>query len=410
MNDEQDALHELWKGRVIYLKNNKIIDSWNKIEPGSAAQERMLEHILKQRNRTGTARRWRAITAAAAAVVLLIGTALYSNYYLPGNNSLPDGPSVVTEDIKNMTDDIKGLPVNNFKLSQMEQSYAADRIAFFSFLNLFEYNTDSFVIVKVADTQSLAPEARYGSERQTAAVKVLQSIWGASVPEVMNITQYLYGGCTGDEATNLMRKGGVYLLPLTEDNGSYYLISDLDVLFEIDDQGYIWSHSDYEDFNQYDGQDYQSVVDEITRISRDDTLMLAVSGFGMIMRNFQLAEITILSDREEEKDEYGYAEDAYAVRVERTLSGGDITSEEVTVHSYAGENIPFIKGERYLVFLDNYNEKHYINKNMIAKVETDGAIDNLGDGRGPFADYNGYTVDKIKELADILTEYYKTVR
>lgn len=402
------------------MKNKKIISSWNKVKPDEAAQERMLNTILTGSGRRRKRSQWKpVVTVAAACVVLLAGTYFYnnSNVNLGDNILTPDekldqenqNPSSVTdtpslENAAELTDEIKGLPVNNFRLSEMELLVAMDRIAFFNFLDLFKYGTDSFVIVKVAGTQQEGPSSSETRDKQISAVKVLETLWGDTVPETINLTQYLYGGCTGEEATNLLRKDGVYLLPLSEYGGGYYIYGDLDGLFEIDDTGRIWSHSDYSDFNRFDGEDYHAVTVELQRIIQDETLMLAASEFGMAFSGWQLLEVTILSDRSEEKNEYGYAEVVYTAHVEKTLSGGE-PGTEITVRSYADEKLSLNRGERYLFFVDNYDEKHYINANMMAGVTAEGTIQDLGGDRSPFADYNGYTVEKLQELADKMMEY-----
>ncbi len=406
------------------MRNKKLIDSWNKIEPDSSAQDRMLEQVL-----TGSGRRikipyLKSLTAVAAAcVVLLTGVYVYNNTNTHQNDiktqdgisNQPDAnPSAAadnpaSEAVADLTDEIKGIPVKNFKLSEIEGLMEADRVAFLNLLDFFEYDTDSFVIVKVADTHQETATSSEISDKQISTVKVLETLWGDEVPEAIPITQYLYGGCTGDEATNLMRKDGVYLLPLAEYSGEYYLVGDLDVLFEVDDKGRIWSHSDYSDFSRFDGEDYQVVTDEVLRITQDDTLMLATSELGMALQGWQqLLEVTIQSDKAEETNEYGYTEAVYRARVEKILNGAE-PETEVILRSNSNEDLPLNKGERYLLFVDSYDDMHYINANMMAGVNTDGTIKNLGNNRSPFAEYNGYTVEKMQELADQVAEYLKTI-
>ncbi|SHO48343.1 hypothetical protein [Anaerocolumna xylanovorans] len=400
------------------MKNKSIIDSWNKTDPDSAAQEHMLENIISRSGEKRMIMHWKPLTAVAAAcVILLAGVFVFNRIDTP--DQLPDSVSSGKNSnlanqnpeseagIADLSDEIKGLPVKNFKLSEIELNIAMDRIAFSNFLNFFEYGTSSFVIVKVADTQPVPATGDDMSEKQTSAVKILETVWGDDVPKAIDVTQYLYGGCTGDEATNLLREGGVYLLPLENYKGEYYLNGDLDVLFEIDDQGRIWSHSDYPDFNRYDGEDYQAVTKEIMRISQDDALILATSSFGMAMRGWQLLEVTITSDPEEEKDEYGYIEVVYAARVESTLSGDD-PGTKILLHSNTNEDVPLSSGKRYLLFVDNYDGKHYMNPNMLASVEADGTIKNLGGEGSTFAEYNSYTVEEVSKLAHEVTEFLKT--
>lgn len=186
------------------MKNKKIISSWNKVKPDEAAQERMLNTILTGSGRRRKRSQWKpVVTVAAACVVLLAGTYFYnnSNANLGDNILTPDekldqenqNPSSVTdtpslENAVELTDEIKGLPVNNFRLSEMELLVAMDRIAFFNFLDLFKYGTDSFVIVKVAGTQQEGPSSSETRDKQISAVKVLETLWGDTVPETINLT------------------------------------------------------------------------------------------------------------------------------------------------------------------------------------------------------------------------------
>ncbi len=396
------------------MKNKKIIDSYNKIEPNNEAKERMIKNIVAASEDKRKAFNWKPIVSvAAAAVVLLSGTLYYTQIYSPDHIS-----SIINEDkdtnpanqqpvnVADLSDEVKGLPVKNFTIIDQDSSVSADRIAFFNLIDLFENNVNSFVIVKVGEIEKLAAVDKYSSEGQISTVKVLDTVWGKETPEVINLQQSLYGGCTGEEETNLLREGGVYLLPLNKYNGSYYLMSDLDVLFEIDNEGLIWSHSTYEDFNRFDGKDYQTVVDEIINITQDDTVMLAASRFGMTLNGFQLAEVTILSDASEEENEYGYAEMVYNAKIESTLSGEKL-SNEIAIRSYADEKLMLTKGGRYLLFIDNYNNDHFINTNMMARVNEDGKIQNLGDDRGPFEGYDGYTIADMQGLTDKVMDYIR---
>ncbi|MFT4143265.1 MAG: hypothetical protein QM644_02330 [Mobilitalea sp.] len=402
------------------MKNKKIIDSYNKIEPNSEVKERMLKNIIAASEGKRKVLSWKPFVSAAAAVVLLSGTLYYTQIYSPNHisnviqedkDTTPtDQPPVKGDDLSNevkvddLSNEVKGLPVKNFTIIDQDSSVSADRIAFFNLINLFENDVNSFVIVKVGEVEKLAAVDKYSSEGQISTVKVLDTIWGEKVPEVIDLQQSLYGGCTGEEETNLLREGGVYLLPLNKYNGSYYLMSDLDVLFEIDNEGLIWSHSAYEDFNRFDGKGYQAVVDEIISITQDDTVMLAASRFGMTLKGFQLAEVTILSEATEEENEYGYAEMVYNAKVESTLSGDELSSE-ISIRSYADENLILTNGGRYLLFVDNYENKHFINTGMIAQVNEDGKIQNLGDNRGSFNEYNGYTVAEMQGLTDMVMNY-----
>ena len=75
------------------------------------------------------------------------------------------------------------------------------------------------------------------------------------------------GQLINSEFTNMLKKGGVYLLPLWHwENDVYLIYSDLDVLFEIDDYGLVWSHSIYPDFNRFDGKLANVLADAILAV------------------------------------------------------------------------------------------------------------------------------------------------
>lgn len=67
--------------------------------------------------------------------------------------------------------------------------------------------------------------------------------------------------CKG--TNNYLKVEGVYLLLIFYYLDEYWVLGDLDVLFEIDDQGKIFSHSSYPEFTKYDGLDYINVFDVI---------------------------------------------------------------------------------------------------------------------------------------------------
>jgi hypothetical protein len=124
----------------------------------------------------------------------------------------------------------------------------------------------AFAIVRVSSVERFGIDRaaetmeRY-SESQIATCSVEYDFYGDEIsPETANtivkVKQYLYGGCTGEEETNLLRVGGVYVLPLMNwQNEDFWTVyGDLDCLFEVDDRGLIQSHSLHKGFQKYDGQ------------------------------------------------------------------------------------------------------------------------------------------------------------
>ena len=163
------------------------------------------------------------------------------------------------------------LHTDNFVLSEeTDGSSSADRIIFRSLDDLARY-ADVFVLI--ASVHSVTPD---GGNIQSAIAEYAEPIgdrlmtrqWDdttVSTGSRVLIRQQLMGGCTMDEPNNLLRVGGIYVLPLkfNEYWGAYEVAGDLDALFELDDAGKMVSHSRWEDLNQYDGMplaDFMEVI------------------------------------------------------------------------------------------------------------------------------------------------------
>jgi hypothetical protein len=114
----------------------------------------------------------------------------------------------------------------------------------------------SFAIVKVESTKPIKLDSVFGDEGQLATCGVMYDVLGDSVGQELKIEQNLYGGCTGEDETNLLREGGVYVLSLLSQEGQdhWTVYGDLDGLFEVDGQGLIHSHSRYPGMSKYDGR------------------------------------------------------------------------------------------------------------------------------------------------------------
>ncbi len=388
------------------MKNKRMIDSWNKVKPDDLAQERMLQNITSRSAKRKIIMYWKPFAAIAVACLVLLAGVFIRNIDRVDtkNNTSSEGK---TANLSQLSNEIKGLPVKNFKLTDLKLDMTADRMVFCRFTDFFEYHEHSFVIVKVAKTKVVQANGSDAGDKQVSTVKTLKTVLGEKLPATLNLTQYLYGGCTGDEVTNLLREGGVYLLPIVKHEGEYYLGGDLDVLFEIDNQGKIWSHSDYTDFNRYDGKDYQVVTNHIISMSQEDNLKLATSSFGRALRDSQLLEVTVIADPKRKKVEYGGTESIYTTHVERVLSG-EQPKDELLIGTDNDEMALLKKGERYLLFVYTYKGKLYMNSYLVASVNKDGTISNLEDEGRAFEDYNGYTVDKISELALKVAKFFKT--
>lgn len=171
-------------------------------------------------------------------------------------------------------DDWRGLSAENFVLQERTEShFETDRIVFQTLQDLADYS-DAFIIVP--NVQKIAPD---GDNMQTAIAEYAGTIgdmirtrqwdnYTISTGNRILIRQTLMDGCTMDEPNNLLRVGGVYLLPIKFNSymGAYEVVGDIDVLFEIDDEGKIVSHSRFPELNKYDGKAFSELLDAVRAI------------------------------------------------------------------------------------------------------------------------------------------------
>ncbi|MDR2615212.1 MAG: hypothetical protein LBC28_01395 [Oscillospiraceae bacterium] len=168
-------------------------------------------------------------------------------------------------------DDWRGLPAEDFVLEeQTEDGAAADRLGLRTLRDLAD-RADMFIVVpRVHET---APD---GDNMQSAIAEYAETIGDALVTHQWDegavstgdrvlIRQMLIGGCTMDEPNNLLRAGGVYLLPISFHSywGAFEIVGDLDVLFELDDEGKIVSHSRWPEYSGYDGKPFSELLNDV---------------------------------------------------------------------------------------------------------------------------------------------------
>jgi hypothetical protein len=353
--------------------------------------------------------------AAACLVVIIAAVVAFpyiSNPSTEGPQSNPPGNASATENGYPSDTAMLGLPVENFNLSDVQDGGASmNRIAFYDFGSLFQWGVDSFAVVKVGDTQTVKDGDGSPFERQMSRVRVLKSIYGDCKSETLQVSQSVIKDhfCLG--TTNLLREGAVYLLPLKQYDDHWYISGDMDVLFEIDDKGVVWSHSGHEDFNQYDGKDVGYFIDRLQTLISNDDFMLANSPLSNILQSWTLADITITAKSDALPDEYGDYHN-YSFTVNEVLSvpanpDTDRLGATGSIMVYADEDaeIKLTPGSRYLLCLDCYEGKINANSRMISEIKDDGAIrvipandNNSILGESVFTPYDGYTVLEIKDL------------
>jgi len=436
------------------VKGHEIIS--NIVRAEIPDMEQIRENCIRQAANASTVKQksfsalQRLIPAAVCLFALLAGTLVYTHYNMgagivpPLHGSETSGTDRTNDDIR--PGEIKGLPVDNFSVQEMNMDVAMCRAwAWMCLPDFFseEFESgkkpDTFVIVRVTDTQIVeAPStiiekfgeifsAKSGSDRQVSTVSVLQQVWGATTPESFQIMQWDYSG-TSIGPTNMLREGGVYILPLKDISGDYYddgngyegnygencysISSDLDVLFEIDDAGRVYSHSNFQDFSWFDGKPYADLADAIVSVSQSSDLPLMLSPFGKAVLTEKLARVEIISTASHENpDPWVY----YNARV--TFALGSAQGDDILVYYHFPEDSAakdsLRPGSCYLMFGDvndgymGVNPEFRSGWNYAAEILPDGTIRAEVTDDGVFSEYNGYTVDEIKALV-LRINAYKT--
>lgn len=191
-----------------------------------------------------------------------------------GKPSLKIEDEVISEACYADPDDWRGLATGNFVLQEQTESHLeADRIVFQTLQDLADY-ADAFIVVP--NVHKIAPD---GDHMQTAIAEYAETIgdviqtrqwddYTISTGSRILIRQTLIGGCTMDEPNNLLRVGGIYLLPVKFNSslGAYEVVGDHDVLFELDSEGKVVSHSQFPEFNKYDGKAFSELLNAVRAI------------------------------------------------------------------------------------------------------------------------------------------------
>ena len=370
--------------------------------------------ILEATKQTAVKRTvWVKRLVPVAACLVLVFAALFAYPQLTNNAS--DAPSL-------LDNSMRGLSVKNFSLADTKNGSTMDRMAFQSFGSLFEYGAEHFVVVKITDTHTQKGKSGGGFDRQVSEAYVLQSIYGKCETSTISITQSVIKDhfCLG--TTNLLRKGGLYLLPLSQNDDTWNILGDMDVLFEIDDTGKVWSHSDFADFNRFDGKSIESMIDELQILFSNADFMLANSPFGGVLRSWSLADVTISDKSHEKTDKNGDSYYNFAFTVHEILSVPHSESTtplgktgSIKVYTDEVDAIQFLTGNRYLLCLDRYEGDIYVNSLMIAKIGNDETITAMPApdtqsfmGASVFTPYDGYKLADIRAMVSRIKAWRDT--
>ena len=319
---------------------------------------------------------------------------------------------------------IKGLPVENYSLADVHVNELISFVHHYTLSDFFSSTAlDMFAFVRVAGVKQWVYDDSenwiFNQQVQTSTMKVLSVLWSRDgrTPKTISTLQFRFGRADG--RTNLLRKGGVYLLPLSysEYFKMWQVMGNLDVLFEVDDKGQVWSHSPRSGFNRFDGEDARVLADAVTTFMSDENLSAAITSFGNIARSWGvLAETTVLyfSPKTDQWDNECYL---YTLRVDNILSipsnvkyswlpkdGDERITRAIYTTVYFTDFLD--EGGRYLILLESRNDEPSFQMRMIAAINEDGTITGISFEDEPmyyesvFEEYNGYTLAQMKDEAE----------
>ena len=335
--------------------------------------------------------------------------------------------------------EITGLPAKTFIISAgptrpANPALGGDDISNNPIFRLFEYSgMDAFVIVRATeDARLVAPAAKenyYQSEYSTA-VEVVRTLFGETVSQEFQVYQRFYVGPepaldeTGETIQHnggTLREGGFYVLPVYQLKAGYGIYYGESVLFEIDEDGRIDSHSansgwsdengyHHEGWNSYDGKPYTALTHDIVALAYDPDFEAATSLFGYQQRmGCALVEVEVTSDNVKTPSGYDWNPLRLTcdVRVQSVLGEHSLPDNmQLAMDVKEGES-GLKKGGRYLLLhRGNYIEELgacIIYPDEIAIIGTDDKISVLytteeGEPGGSFGKYEGYTLAQIKQM------------
>lgn len=374
------------------MKNKRLINAGGNInneKPEPAENSPYVSPTEKKRFWS----RKNAIIAAALVVVIAIA-AIYAidPGILGDKGTVQNNGSAVTAQLR-------GLPVDNFSLSKvLHYKGVVDKWSTTDLKLFFGTKKHSIVVAKVNSVKDDA-----NNHRQVAKVTVIQQIYGDIKSNNLQISQY-----NSDEykyfdpgTTNLLREGGVYILPLEKhDNSDLWVNGDEEVLFEVDDKGKVFSHSGYLDFSSYDGQDAQTLVSKLQALASDNDFIESITPYSTAIQ-YALADVTINSKTESTSDR----SINYSITINEILS--QPTNSEVIKNKTSSMTQsdtftvdPLEPGERYLLLIYKKDGTVYLGPNTMAKIKADGTVYNTN---GIFKDYENKNVSDIKnDISNII--------
>jgi hypothetical protein len=292
----------------------------------------------------------------------------------------------------------------------------------------------------------------------TSTVEVLRTVWsrGRELPETMTLVQNSGAIMCCTPYGEMMREGGVFLLPLWYNDGTmqgwrdgWFNWTYRDVLFEIDDNGLVWSRSNLSAFNRFDGKHTSVLTGAILGITNGDENLgrdVAHTIFGWAADEGALAIITIASSESNLLFPTGQElwQNSYVVHIDELLStptpfglqrGSWLEQQQnwrdnwrisekwwqdceqnneisIVVTDFARSALQV--GGRYLVFITpSYSDWHSpftFFSESVARINADGTITSIPQlerGWEVFGNYDGYTVERLAERVYLANTWHE---
>lgn len=377
-----------------------------------------------------------ALTAACFTLIFSSSAAFYA--WNAGNNaSVPPGTDEDDGCSSSISSSLCGLPVENFSLSDNKnngdsESSLSFEAAITGFGDIFRYNNVAcFAVVRVTDTAVKTADGKsITAGEQVSTAQVVRSVYKSPDASSIQIENDIYvkGLETGiDENSNLLRKGGVYVLPLNKkSDGKYTILGGYVFLFEIDNKGRVFSHSDEAEFKRYDGRNAEILINDLENMCSDEDFLSANSPMGYSLQRFTLAEVTLTGKSEKQPDddfvrEFGFRYDFVINDIISQPSGKEAVklkiSDTFSAHIKLYDQSKLTQQKRYLVFLRQYADGDiHINSYGVAGIDDESTIEASyignpeygGAERYIFTPYNGYKISDFREKAERIAAYLQT--
>ena len=390
--------------------------------------------------------KWRVLVPAAAAclviAVAVMALPLLSTTPAENTPTLPNQSNAGTDYVP----EFAGLPVDNFCLNEegdsnvnvkLSQAWCATSLIEFFINSDPKLVPQMFVFVRVAETEQFEKTITQKIETdehteyyddyydmQTSTLQVLSVIRNnrTDIPETITVCQSNYrnySNVLGKAPAKFLREDAVYLLPISSNDeytdrlGEWVIWGDTEVLFEVDDNGLIWSHSGFPGFNKFDGMPATQLAQRIVDITDDENFKLADSRLAWYSSGI-LAQVTAVSELRSVTMEY-------VTPVSDTESVSEIKEVAVNGYNLELENGDIIElfgsvaglfelGGRYLVFLDpTVDYPHiidmYFESTYMAKINDDDTVTPF-DENSCFKEVEGCTVEEVVGLVERVKAFY----